>query len=214
MSTAAEPESLMPAATPPQNVAMIFHKLSGMPPNFKKWALMTKEYEEASKFDKVIVRDKKATDLQSSFALTSISEPIVINTPVYVSNYSFTNKGFLIESFREDTYFSYEYGGSDYAIVIPDLIEYQWIAVEGEKAKLIDDAAIAQKRRMRAIVYFEPKYADKSAQMTLDGKPYWLLSGKIRNIALYDASGEKILWEKMSKTYSDKKQRELLNLYQ
>ena len=204
----------MPNATPAQTVAMVYHKMSNVPPNFKKWALMTKDYAAASKFDKVMVRDKKAAEFQAAFSLVSTTEAIVIRTPVYLSRYSFANKGFLIQSFREDTYFSYEYGGDAYAIVIPDLIEYQWVGAEEAAAKKIDDEAKLAKGSLKAILYFEPKFADKSAPMTLDGKKYWLLSGKVRNIALYASDGKTILWQKMSKTYSDKKQRELLNLYQ
>jgi hypothetical protein len=207
--------SVAPPATPAKTVAMVYHKLTGKPPNFKKWALMTKDYLDASKFDKMMVRDKKAAEAQSEYSLLSLNEPVVIRTPVYISKYSFANKGFLIESFREDTYFSYEYGGDSYGIVIPDLIEYQWIAAEQDLAKKIDEAAESSSRRLLpAVIYFEPKFADASAPMQMDGKSYWLLSGRIRNIIIYTADEKTVLWEKQSKVYTDKKQRELMNLYQ
>lgn len=204
-----------PTAAP--YIAMIFHKLSGTAPDYDRWAMASESYTQASRFDKAMVREQKATELKSLYSLVTLSEPVVISAPVRLSKYSLTNKGFLIDSFKSDTYFGYEFAGNNYAIVIPSLLDHQWIDVDGDAAKAISNISTYSQGRMRVLLYVEPKFADKSGMMQLGDRYYWLISGQIKDMVLTQLRSDTPLWRKSDGLYSSsggKQQKDLMNLYQ
>jgi hypothetical protein len=159
-----------------------------------------------------------------------LQETIVVETPVKISEYSFANKGFFIDNFKDDTFFPVTYHGQSYAIIPQGIMDKQWIAADGFDAKTIDEAAKASEGRLLNIVLLLlPKYADKSATVPIQGKDYWPLSVEIKKMTLYTLSrstteinsgaetapAARLLWESGDAAVEvNQKQMELLNLRQ
>jgi hypothetical protein len=210
------------APTAPSYIAMIFHKLAAQVPELEKWALETEEYKKASSFDKQVVYEQELEKLKEVFRLSSLSEPIVIEHEEKISEYSFENKGFTVESFSAESYFPYVFAGRNYAVVIPGLMEQQWLSVPDETAAMRIDTLAAKAaalgtvngRKVKIRLYIEPRYADARSTMKLDGRDYWLVSAILKNIAIYD--GQQKIWEKVTGTPVEEltpSNREMLDLY-
>lgn len=201
--------------TPPGYVAMIFYKLAAQVPELEKWALESEDYKAANSFDKQVVFEQKVSELKDIFRMAALSEPIMAERTEKISEYSFRNKGFTVESFAVDTYFPYTFAGRNYALVIQNLMDQQWLDIADEKmAMVVDTAAVKAEHKVKMRFYIEPKYADSKAPIKLDGKEYWLISGVLKNIAIYD--GDKMLWKKNTKSALDELtpvNQEMLELY-
>jgi len=197
-----------------RDVAIAYYLLLGQTPDFRKWAMQSDEYIKASDFDKEAVLDKKIKELRDIVRLFTMSDPIIIDTPVMLSEYQSGRQGFIVESFRDDTFFTFSYAGEDFAVVLPHLTDFQWIDVAGPAAQEISKARGTDKNasNMSMLIYVDPKAADHTP-MTLDGKNYFLISADIRNMALYAPGSPRALWEKNSKIRDEKALQELMNLY-
>lgn len=196
-------------------IAMIFYRLTEQTPDFEGWAAKAESYINAPPFDKITILQQKTTELKNIFNLISLQEPIVVSMPVRLSLYSQTNHGFFIENFRDDTYFGYSFMGQNYALVPQALMDHQWISIGGTAATLLEKIAASKKNRS-LMLYFEitPRFADKTAPLNLDGEDYWLVSGEISNLRIYDPTYGRLVWESNSGTGPAPDIQELLNLKQ
>lgn len=212
--TGASGMSYRPAPTTPQDIAIVYHRIIGEMPNIEQWATESDAYQNATTFDRPVVLEQQVGELRNLFHIYSFGEPLVIATPVDLSVYHPVRKGFIVDSFREDTFFTFHYAGDDYAIVVPHLTDFQWLAVEGPAARRIEEArnGPAAKRGLTMLLYVEPKAADK-APMEIDGKKYKLISAEVSNMALYAARGTTALWERNSARKDEENLNELRGLY-
>ncbi len=202
-----------PQMSSPAYVAMVYYKMAGKKPPFEQWAMHSESYKTATDFDKMAVRAQKAAELEKYYSLLSISDPIVIKTAVRLSPYSQVSKGFMVESFRDDTYFSFSFGGESFAVIPHRLMDYQWIDADAALGQKISNAAANKSNPLEITIYAVPLSVDRRASMALDGQDHWLVSGKVQNIVLSTADGTQVLWEKHDAGYKDKTREELMNLY-
>ncbi len=202
--------------TPDITVAMVYYKLSGRAPDYNTWAMQTETYKQAPDLQKSTVLDHEISSLRSVFSLTTLSEPIVVQQQVKLSEYSPKNGGFSIEDFKDDTFFGYSFGGMNYAVVVPDLANYQWQPVDIDPAGVIDLAAQKTDRYLLATLYIRPTSADTRAALPLGDKNYWLISGELQRLTLSAPGRSKPLLERVigGSTVDAKPNEELLKLYQ
>lgn len=209
------PSPAQPQTTTPLYIAMVYHKLAGQAPDFQGWARQTASYAAASDFEKVTVLEQEAGQFRDIFSLVTLADPLIVERTVRLGAYSFDNKGFLVGGLDERTYFSSTFYDRNYAVVIPDLMDYQWIAIEGVSAMDLDKAADLSGRNLKLVLYVDPVYADKQAAIPLDGQDYWLLSGRVSRMSLYTPDGQRMLWERNSTVYKEgETNEEILKLYQ
>jgi hypothetical protein len=211
-------QQVRPSASDPSYVAMTFYRLSGQMPDFASWARMGEPYKHASDFDKPMVEEQEAKSLKDQYSLFSIQEPLVIETPVKISAYDPVNQGFFIDNFRKDTFFPIPYDNRSYAIVIPDLLDKQYLKVtDVALAKMIDDAALAAKDRTLVMaMILTPTDADGTGAVTMDGKEYWAISADIKKMLLYGTGDSKAaLWQTEDPPMlNDEKSRAVMKLKQ
>lgn len=201
-------------ATTPPYVAMLFHRLTGQPPDFDAWAMASDAYGAANSFDKDLVRREKATDALRAYNLITFDDPIIVDVPVRLSSYSRMRQGFLIENFKPDTFYSFSFLGRDYAVVPLDLMDYQWLSFENMPAleslakKIETDQGQAQMQ-----LWVTPVSADKDNPLQLNEKNYWLLSGRVKKLKIYDKSGKQLIWEGVSREEAAQNRQHVLDLY-
>lgn len=197
----------------PMTVATLYHIMQRKVPDLRAWAMETEAYKNASGFDKNIVLDQQIAQLKEEFMMISPFDPLVIHTRVRLSPYSSQTKGYLIRGITRETYFSYTHMDTNYAIVIPKLMDYEWIGVEGDQARKLEAAAeISPAREVVMKIKLRINYADKNP-VTMQKKPYYLMSGDILTIELYDRRDDsRALWWMDSKDTLSAAQQELLNL--
>ncbi len=203
-----------PRISTAEEVAITQHWLSGDAPSAEEWARHSKEYQEANDFTRQSVIEDKKQEYIQKFRLFSKPETLVISSNVKISRYSKENKGFVIESFNNETFFSYNFGGQNYAIVIPKLMDYQWVGIEGENADLISRFAPISANTVNVILEVEPKTADKTP-IKLGDKEYRLMSAEIASISIYLRKSERALWSRpgTGKSTRAKSGNDLLNFY-
>lgn len=209
--------SIRPQTTAPDYVAMLFHKLTGQPPDFESWAKATEEYRKASDFDRLAVLDAQMQMLQSTYSLLTIQEPLVFQMPVRLSPYSTTNKGFFVEDFKFDTYFPVDHVDRHFAVIPQGIQDSQWLAVE-DAAKagriVLEVGKNPQDPRLLMVLMLTSKFADKSAPLRMEDKDYWLISASVKKMMLFTADGSEVLWRSDESRPSDNKlQQDLLDLY-
>lgn len=203
-----------PAETSPGYVALLFYRLTGQQPDFDAWAMASDDYSRANGFDKDLVRREKAAEVTRAYHLITYDDPVVVQRPVLLSSYSRSKRGFFVQSFRPDTFFGFDFLGRDYALVPIDLMDFQWVSLETEEDMRRIDAHLRQ-HEGKAIAYISvvPVSADRERPMPLDGRDYWLLSGRIKRLQLFDATGQHLLWEGVGKEESARHRQQVMDLY-
>jgi len=221
-SSAAEMDSLdysarddeMPQLSTPQHIAMVFHKLVRRTPDFDNWARLTDEYKEAADGDKGAVREQQIQYMKGTFVLLTLQEPLVVGIQIRVSKYSASSHGFFIESFKEETFFPARYAKQAYAIIPGELMDRQWMSVTDEGAIKTIEAAVSKSTggTLPLFVTVVPKFADGAAPAPLDGENFWLMSGEIQKMAVYDPDTSALLWQSEMSTAEKKRRKDLLDL--
>lgn len=206
------PDKSTRAATP-LTVATLYHIIQQKQPDVAAWARETEAYKNAQGFDKNVVLDAEMARLRNELRLISPLEPVVVNTLVRLSHYSDVTKGYLVDGLGAQTYFPYEFAGENYAIVLPQLVDYEWIGMEGKTHEDIESALRGTTRSMRLSIKLRVNYADNNS-VILNNKPYKLLSGKILSLELYPRKGRTDipLWWMDSREIGDEAQQELMLL--
>lgn len=210
----ARDEIQLPEPTSAGLVSLYFFKLTGQTPDFALWARESDAYRKANDFDKELVAREKAAEASGAFQLLTFDDPIVVRTKVAL-DYSRARKGFFIRNFKQDTFYSYHFVDRDYALVPLGIMDYQWIPVPDAAALEKINAALKADQKNEVLLYMSvaPNFADGAAPMKSGDKSYWLLSGKIKRMRIYDSRGRTLLWESYSQGEMDENQKQLLDLY-
>lgn len=214
------PSPSVPLAVPPPTptssgyIALLYYRMTGQVPDYEAWAMASDDYTKANSFDKDLVRREKAAEAARAYHLVTYDDPIIIEHPATLSSYSRSKRGFFVENFRPDTFYSFDFIGRNYAVVPLDLMDFQWLSVEDEKSqKKIEDLIKMSGGKVRMYMYLAPTFADKQTPLKLDNKEYWLLSGRMQKLQIYDPRGKQLLWEGYGKTHVEQRQQEVMDLY-
>lgn len=201
-----------PRISTAEEIAITQRALSVDPPSATEWARNSKEYKEANDFDREAVMEAKRREYIEKFRVFTKPDVLVVSAIVYLSHYSEMNKGFIIESFSDQTFFGYSFGGENYAVVIPKLMDFQWVEAEGDAAKAITLAANTGHRKVNIVIEVEPKYADKKI-IELGGKPYRVLAGEVATISLYDRRSDRVLWSRNGPGRAARVRNDMMDLF-
>lgn len=192
-SLAAPARDTRPQPTPPDYVAMLFHRLTGKTPDFDAWARATEEYKSAPQTQKTIVMTHQANDWRGAYSLLTPRDAIIIETPVKLSDYSRANEGFFVTSFKNETFFPVHFLDQNYAIVPERIIDKQWIKISSaDQVRRIQSAS--KNGALKMVMFLNPKYADDKTPIDLEGARYWLVSAAVEKMMLYPANEEIALW--------------------
>lgn len=203
-----------PTSTSPGHIALLYHRLTGQTPDFEAWAMASDDYANANGFDKDLVRREKAAEVMRAYHLITFEEPVVIEHPVTLSAYSRTRQGFFVQNFRPDTFYAFNFLGRDYAMVPLDLLDFQWLSIADEKElERVRTRIAADNNHAYMYLSVVPTAADKTNPMRVQDKEYWLLSGKVKRIQIYDKRRQNLLWEGVGREEAVQIQKEVLDLY-
>lgn len=201
-----------PRLSTAEEVAIVQHVLSADPPSATEWARHSREYKEANDFDREAVLDVKRREYIEKFRMFAKPETLVIGANIQLSPYSEVNKGFVIESFDDQTFFSYKFAGQNYAIVIPSLMEYQWMSVDPDTGKKIWDTTYGAWGKVRMTLEVEPKFADKKS-IELQGTSYRLLAAEVAVISISGPNSDVVLWSRNGPGRAEKSRGDMMKLY-
>jgi hypothetical protein len=202
----------MPRFSTAEEVAITQHVLSADAPSATEWARHSREYKAANDFDREAVLERKRSEYVEKFRLFTKPETLVIGANVQLSAYSETNKGFVIESFSDETFFSYTFAGQSYAIVIPKLMDYQWMSIDPAAAKELLNATPGSKGKVRMVIEIDPKFADKNP-IELHGKKYRPLAGEVASLSAYPLNSNRAYWARNGIGRAEKNRNEMINLF-
>lgn len=206
----------VPKAVTDVDIAMIYSRLTGTTPDFKKWVMSTKEYAKESDLTKPTYLEEQSAALGHVYSLLTLSDPIAVPFSAKLAPYSKENGGYVVQNFGEDTFFSFSAGGDNYALVPQGLADHAWLSVNDMAAKDIE-AALGPTREAYMVIFIQPTFADKAHPIDIDGKTYKLISGKVTNVTIYRVKADRtatVLWAENTKEYNEKQTNDLLNLKQ
>jgi hypothetical protein len=203
-----------PQPTAPGYIALLYHRMTAQLPPFEDWAKTQPEYLKASPYDREMIANQLSGEMQKTYGLIASQEPIVIRTPVKLSKYSISRKGYFIEDFTPETFYSVSFAGKNYAIVPQDLMNHQWVGIGSEREQEEVQKMLNQRLNTGLLyLYLIPTSADKTAPLRINDRDYWLMSGRVSRMALYNYNNERLIWESGDASANQKMQKELLDLY-
>jgi len=209
-NAAAQTELRRPPSSP-DHVAMTFFKLAGRTPDFEAWVRDMEAYKTASLADQPGILAARIGELRGSYTLLTAHEPVIVEMPVTLSDYSAANKGFFVRNFKDETFFPVRQGSRFYAVVPSRITDRQWISVPDEsRVRAIEQA----RDSLIMVMTLIPAYADAREPAVIDGTAYWLMAADVQKMALYAAKDSSPLWTFDVSGGNDAKKQELLKLRQ
>jgi hypothetical protein len=203
-----------PEPTSPGYIALVFNRLTGQKPDFSAWVMASDDYRNAVAFDRDLVMREKTAELEKSYQLIMSETQLIIRHPIRLLPYSRVKRGFFVENFRPDTFYAVNFLDRNYAIIPQDLMNYQWLGVEDPKQMDAMQAYVGKgENDLVMMMYITATSADAKEPFIHKDKKYWLMSGKIARIQIFDSRGEYLLWDNLSREESEKVQQEVLDLY-
>jgi hypothetical protein len=201
--------SEMPAQTNSLYIAMIFHKLSNMPPDVRAWVRDTKEYRDADIFEKEDIMRDKTNELVKTYNLISPFETVTLNTTVSLSPYDPAIPGFIVGVFKDDMNFPLSYRNENFRISAQKLAAFRQIKVPEDRAEYIWRRT---EKGTKARVEFQltplPGFDDEEEPIEAKGIMYWPpMRMKIEGIKVWSADKKEMLWKSEPEDFKSKVKR-------
>lgn len=186
-----------PPETTGAYVSMLFYRMADTTPDFEAWTRASKAYQDASKFDKDMVLQNMSNDLHNAFRSLNVDDPLYITTSQPISKYSQVNAGIFIEGFTDKALtFKFQHLNLNFAVIITNLEEFQWMKMDEELARRINRIA-GPNKQLQLQLNLLPVDIDLEKPVTMeDGKKYWLLLTKIDKVQVWDRvmREDKLVW--------------------
>jgi hypothetical protein len=208
-----------PELTPPETLAKTWYRLAGKTPDFYAWAKQSEAWKNADTFTRDGILEIEAAKAGEGFELIVPGESMVTEMPVVLSDYSFKNGGFVVESLSPTTFIPFSHGGENFALVPTGLYELQWVGASETEGMAIDALRLKSPdgKTVTMTLRLAPNYAAPEPVDTGKG-PVRVLAADILERAFYDAEGNLAWREKraLSNTTPEQAERrnDLLNLRQ
>ena len=200
-----------PAATKPLHIAMLYQKLTRQKPDFENWVEHTPDFQNAALNERADILQRKTKELETAYHLLTPMEPVVLEIPVRISSYSQQQRGFLITSFSDMTFFGYEYAGNNYAVIPNKIAEYQWLKSPPDLAPAIMRET-DNGQNAKIVMTLSPLSAH-AEPLAINGRNYRLVMTDIYKMEIWSKDGTKIVWDTQM-NHPGSRENKLLNLYQ
>lgn len=206
-----ETSVLKPPATRSVYIAMLYYKLIGQKPDFEAWVESSPAFQNAALHERADMMQSKTAVMREVYDLLTPQEPIVIEIPATISGYSEQQRGFLVTSFNEMTFFNYVYMGQNYAVIPSQISQYLWLKAPPElAAPILRETDNGQNVRM--LMTLIPVSADPKP-LSMRGRDYHLVMTDISAVEIWAKDGTKTVWDSQF-NHPASQQNRLLNLYQ
>lgn len=203
-----------PALTTPETIALTYYKLTGRLPDFESWVKQQDSYKNANQFDQSGMIAPMVSKLRHDYDSVLLTDPLIVQTQVVISNYDKKNLGYAVPSFKPATFFPSTYAGESYAIVPVNITDKQWLKVDDPGTAAAIEKAAGADRLLTMIIYLTPNYGDASAPTPIDGENYWPMVADVKKMMLYANDGDTLLWSSTDVSASDKTKQKIMQLYQ
>lgn len=200
-----------PAVTKSVYIAMLYQKLIGQKPDFDGWVEQSPAFQNAALHERAEMMIRKTRAMKDVYDLLTPREPIVVEIPATISGYSEQQRGFMVTSFNEMTYFNYVYMGENYAVIPNQISQYLWMKAPPALAEPIMRET-NNGQNVKLLLTLVPVSADPKP-LPLRGKKYKLVMTDISAIEIWTKDGTKTVWDSQFNNPASS-QNKLLNLYQ
>lgn len=198
--------------THPERIALAFHKLAGMEPDFKLWARTSPFLKDAKRMDHPTIISREENRLQRLWVEMNPAEPLVVRTRIQLDEYSTLQETLKLSEFTPQTFFAYSIYGESIAIVPKDIATFGTIRISKEQME--DMLQKTGGGQAMAELVLKPAVADGKAPFSKAGIDYWLLLAEIGEIRFWNLSSEnpQLLWMHRADWYKPDQDERLLNL--
>lgn len=182
--------------TTPFEIALLYHKMIGATPDFKKLAMQSPVYLEAPEIGKDIILDNQEKHLEMLYYTLSEKKPIAIIdnfTLKRVQNKEDKSEYFLLEEMDDRLHYIYDIAGDAYIIFIRNAAELKNMYVLSPEQKSLLKRLINSKVMVGAEVVLRPVAADIKP-IEYQNEPMRMILADIALLRLIDnTSGEEII---------------------
>lgn len=193
---------LLEPATPAKEVAMLFHKIAGIEPDYDAWAKTSQDYVTAVDDSKEEVLKDQAIGLKFEYgAVDPEATDVVVRTQIAVKVDDSKKKKGLILDFKADgpLFFPYQHIDKNYALIAQNIDLLKFIPLGSLEATYIKNKVSAHGKTYM-VLKIRPHRVDASAPTKIFDQYFWPLLGRIASIHLYNRELE-TLWSWTSDWY-------------
>jgi hypothetical protein len=203
--------------TTPLEIASLFHKKAGTEPNFKLWAKENQKYLTAKEIDKNKVFTKVYSELVSRYRELPEDTMLNIQPIIHLGEYSEMQNIQVIKSLNEETFFTYDASGSNYAVIPSEMDRFHHLYMTAERHKEFLDKNKGFGGKVRGEIILKISQIDAEQPYELqEGTKFWLIAAEIAEIRLWTASEKKprLLWRYKAPWFKGVVDRELMGLFE
>ncbi len=184
-------------------LAILFHKITGQSMDFDRWARELTKDSKTEGFDKFAEQDKKEEEVRNLYRLLGVNDSVYVDMPVEISKYSLLHKGYFIKSFTDQSIFSYQHLGQNYAIIPQKIKDFQWVPMSRKQSAEVE-RMIGDERVINMQLKMRPLYGDKSAPMEIEGKGYWLTLAEVEVVSIWNKDESRRIWSSLDNVLNSK----------
>lgn len=193
---------LLEEATNSREVAMIFHKISNIKPDYGLWASYTQEYGTALAESKEEVLEEETLKMQLAYANLNVDYPkIVVRTSVKANVKQGRNAVLELDFEAPDPiYFPYHFAERDYAVIAENIDVLKNIPLGVLEASYIRNKLPLDKK-VYLVMTAIPYKTDAKNPFVIEDTPFWLMLSKIATLEIYNRDLES-LWSWKASWYT------------
>lgn len=199
---------LLIPATPAKDIALLFHKIAGMEPDYEEWAKTTQDYITAVDDRKDAVLKDQALALSLDYGgVDKYSTDVIVRTQIAVKIDDTKKKKGLVLDFKADgpLFFPYQYIDKNYALIAQNIDLLKFIPLGKLEASYIKNK-ISAHGKTYMVLKIRPYKVDASAPTKIFDQYFWPLLGRIASIHLYNRELE-TLWSWTADWYIEEQEQ-------
>jgi len=199
--TSATQAQLLEKSTSAKDVSFLFHKMAGIPIDYRQWAAQTQEYATAVEQRKESVLNEQILKLQMEHAgLDQDKSDIIIRTQITTKVDDTPEIGLHLD-FSADgpLFFPYNYLEENYAVIAQNIDLLKFIPLGKLESAYIKNK-ISMHGKTYMVLKVRPHRVDATEKTEIYKKKYWLMLGRIASMHLYNTELE-TLWSWTSDWY-------------
>lgn len=175
---------VIPQASIPIDVAMIYHKKINQEPDFSVIAKKSPFYQQAPDFAKDIILQQEIASLKKMYNDPNKMDNLIVFEDFSIAEVNQDQKTFRFENFDFNTHYTYDYNGKTYAVFIKNIDDYTNLPADGQAYPVVRNAKL----------YNSPVAAELTLRpVSADKKPFMLYDDKEANLILADLIDLKLI---------------------
>lgn len=207
------------AAITPEEIGMLFHKMTDQDPDFKQWAGNSPRVIDAKIIDRNSTFIKEYNRMKKAFRGFEDDDVITIHVTIDITEYSDQQNLLVLDEFNAQTYFSYPLYGKNYGVIPQGIEQFNMLRMTPDQYRGMRELT-GMGSTLTAEILLKPILADPDKPMLLNEKDYWLIMADIAEIRFWTTANHVsqmptagLGWFYRAPDYAPEESDELMDLF-